>query len=453
MTPDGLPELLCPDCDQNLSSAVETKRKVIEAEKKLVEFTKQRHVMAAVDMRSSNGKSTEPSLSPKSKKLRMKMPTYENLKMKEQDEPMDLHVKPSVLEPTLKIKEEDDEDGDSDNQSVNDGSSIDDSNEFCSDISLMEGYAVAPDEDGSLNYLCTMCNVSFDREDLQRDHFLSAWAHKTGNIKTYPCGDCTLVLSTSGSLKRHRLTSHSENLACEYCDETCSKSTVDKHMETKHPDKSFICDLCQEPYKTFDLITTHILANHALGKPFRCGHCGISFEEKIYRRIHINQLHKIKSDWACLHCGLKCYSRVALKDHLAICVKILEQETGVTIKMDSKTCEYCKETFMNRNDLANHKLRMHTSKYDCPLCASKFTIKKKFEAHVKRHKDVPRPYKCDQCDASYGKPAHLQSHIIRTHTKNFKYHCQYCLKGFIQVGEKAAHERTHTGEKVRKICF
>jgi len=402
----GMPELLCPDCDQNLSSAVETRRKVVEAENKLVE-------------------------------LRKSTPVEENESEPETDR---------MMEPEVEIKSEP---MDEEYQPPSVPSPCD--YPLLSDDALQtkEGYSIIVGSDGETFYSCSLCNQTFNDKEEQRSHFVIDPAHLIlpDMPKSYPCEECSTVLSTTQSFKRHKLVMHGENITCDQCGLVLSCKAIDDHMKTEHPGEFYTCDLCNETFTQVQEIQQHLITQHDKEKPYKCAHCDLWFEEKVYRRIHVNQKHKIQSDWGCLHCGLKCGTKQALKLHLAECVKVIEEETGVKIKMETKVCEICNDTFMNRNDLANHKLRMHTSKYDCPLCASKFTIKKKFEAHVKRHKNVPRPYKCDQCDASYGKPAHLQSHVIRTHTKNFKYHCQYCLKGFIQVGEKVAHERTHTGEK------
>lgn len=416
---DGMPELLCPACDQNLTSAVETRRKVIEAESKLVEhLSKKREPSSASSSSGAESSGGEDSILEPECEIK--------------SEPMDEdYLPPSVPSPL---------------------SDDPDPEELDEILRMKEGYLVGVAEDGAVTYSCTVCNLTFDNKELQSRHFTTEAVHQQlKSPKSFPCDECNTVLSSGGSFKRHKLTQHGETVTCEHCGLVLTSKAIDDHMRVEHPDKSYVCDLCNESLSTILSIRQHILSKHDKEKPFKCAHCDLWFEEKVYRRIHINQKHKIQSDWGCLHCGLKCGTKLALKTHLAECVKVIEEETGMKIKMETKVCDICNDTFMNRNDLANHKLRMHTSKYDCPLCASKFTIKKKFEAHVKRHKNVPRPYKCDQCDASYGKPAHLQSHVIRTHTKNFKYHCQYCLKGFIQVGEKVAHERTHTGEKVGKI--
>lgn len=413
-----MPELLCPECDQNLSSAVETRRKVIEAESKLIELKKTQPVEG--DGSNQNGEEEDESQSSDDRTAFMEP----EIQIKSEPMDEDYHP-PSVPSPECETLVSDEL------------------------LQRKEGYSMIVGGDGEVIYSCSLCNMTFSDKEEQRHHFTNHSAHQSVTLpKSYFCEDCSTICCTPQSLRRHKLSTHDAQVTCDHCGLVLSGQLFDNHLQKEHPGKALICDLCNESFTLVAAIRQHLLTIHDKEKPFKCAHCELWFEEKVYRRIHVNQKHKIQSDWGCLHCGLKCGTKVALKTHLAACVKVIEEETGIKIKMDTKVCEICHDTFMNRNDLANHKLRMHTSKYDCPLCASKFTIKKKFEAHVKRHKNVPRPYKCDQCDASYGKPAHLQSHVIRTHTKNFKYHCQYCLKGFIQVGEKVAHERTHTGEKV-----
>ena len=85
---------------------------------------------------------------------------------------------------------------------------------------------------------------------------------------------------------------------------------------------------------------------------------------------------------------------------------------------------------------------------------SKSVWKQCLDTHMRIHTENPeKPFKCDICDAAFGKMGHLNRHK-RIHTGEKPYKCDTCGAAYIQKSNLIGHIRIHTGEKPFKceVC-
>ena len=72
-------------------------------------------------------------------------------------------------------------------------------------------------------------------------------------------------------------------------------------------------------------------------------------------------------------------------------------------------CEDCDKKFSSQDKLDVHKLRKHTNGvFKCEHCPKTFTKLGDRGAHEKTHS---KPFKCDQCDMSFGRKSNLDGHM------------------------------------------
>ncbi|KAI6218144.1 Zinc finger protein [Aphelenchoides fujianensis] len=120
-------------------------------------------------------------------------------------------------------------------------------------------------------------------------------------------------------------------------------------------------------------------------------------------------------------------------------------------------CEQCDESFRTKTQLEKHTKRAHREptpkikrSYACPQCEKVYGTTTLLEEHVSVSHLQLRPYKCEVCDARFGRKGGLRRHILIVHG-DLKYKCP--VEGCEHPGYKcskalAAHIRSvHTKER------
>ncbi|XP_064880895.1 zinc finger protein 316-like [Oncorhynchus nerka] len=81
----------------------------------------------------------------------------------------------------------------------------------------------------------------------------------------------------------------------------------------------------------------------------------------------------------------------------------------------------------------------------CMFCNKGFSCSQKVEIHQRIHTGV-KPFSCTQCHMRFAQAGHLKRHQ-RVHTGVKPFSCTQCQMRFAQAGDLKRHQRVHTGEK------
>ncbi|XP_035598098.1 gastrula zinc finger protein XlCGF17.1-like [Oncorhynchus keta] len=108
---------------------------------------------------------------------------------------------------------------------------------------------------------------------------------------------------------------------------------------------------------------------------------------------------------------------------------------------------------LNSNDRAKAQIRggVTTSgnskekRFLCMFCNKGFSCLQKVEVHQRIHTGV-KPYSCTQCHMRFAQAGTLKRHQ-RVHTGVKPFSCTQCNMRFAQAGDLKRHQRVHTGEK------
>uniref|UniRef100_A0A4W5RSJ2 C2H2-type domain-containing protein n=1 Tax=Hucho hucho TaxID=62062 RepID=A0A4W5RSJ2_9TELE len=81
----------------------------------------------------------------------------------------------------------------------------------------------------------------------------------------------------------------------------------------------------------------------------------------------------------------------------------------------------------------------------CMFCNKGFSCLQKVEIHQRVHTGE-KPFSCTQCHMRFTQAGHLKRHQM-VHTGEKPYSCTQCHMRFAQAGDLKRHQRGHTGEK------
>lgn len=74
------------------------------------------------------------------------------------------------------------------------------------------------------------------------------------------------------------------------------------------------------------------------------------------------------------------------------------------------------------------------------------SLKVESQASAVSTNSLSKPYKCDDCNASFTKSTSLKSHSLK-HSGEKKYKCEHCAKTFFSSSSLKIHVRVHTGDR------
>ena len=115
-------------------------------------------------------------------------------------------------------------------------------------------------------------------------------------------------------------------------------------------------------------------------------------------------------------------------------------------------CKVCGQLLPSRGELNEHYRRNHPPVL-CPVCKKLFSCPNTWDRHLYSH-NLNKQFECDKCDESYAFESELKTHkIVHRTIKTWICARKGCDRDFKRKGDLVAHAKTHSGQVfVCMIC-
>ena len=150
----------------------------------------------------------------------------------------------------------------------------------------------------SREFVCDVCGKVSKGKAAHEKHLISharklskRSKSKEDDPASFFCDKCGKEFMQKEALRSHVSSVHSEIVQCEFCDYSCPKKKIKRHMLI-HQEPKFGCGSCGKMLKTKQSLIAHE-REHAGIRPFECNVCGKRFSEKAAVNQHKRLVHKI----------------------------------------------------------------------------------------------------------------------------------------------------------------
>nr|CAD7407603.1 unnamed protein product [Timema cristinae] len=205
----------------------------------------------------------------------------------------------------------------------------------------------------------------------------------------------------------------------------------------KHPRrKVYLCTICERKFPQSSGLKIH-MKRHLNQRDFPCNYCEYRAYTKMDRTRHMT-IHTGERNQVCQFCGKAFAKDSTLREHVR---SIHERE-------QKHICLECGFTTYRSNNLRVHIRMRHQGEYNnhvCPVCGARVKQRTAFLEHMRSHTG-DRPFRCDQCPASFACVARLTVHRKSVHEPR-QYKCDQCLKTFQTKHHLLRHAVIHTENK------
>lgn len=288
---------------------------------------------------------------------------------------------------------------------------------------------------------------------------------KTG--KEFFCDICEFVSKRKKNLERHLNSVHMKisKSICSFtgCNQQyTTKAALKLHLVRDHDEASpFGCEKCKQKFSCESMFKIHQQRLNCRPRKKKtaakikateksCPHCKFKTAHRFSLNQHINLIHlNIRKTWKCEYCdGLEFTNRVLLNQHLYNSHKA------------SLRCQDCDQRFSNESQLESHKSSLKcnarkatdddfsetASEVKCNLCNRSYRTKKEWITHYFNHHKFSNI--CDICNVQLSTYASLKNHKTTIHEKIKAYSCSICAKTFSAKHTLEFHLNTHSGKRM-----
>lgn len=254
---------------------------------------------------------------------------------------------------------------------------------------------------------CNFCTKTFSKSRYLRRHILT---HT--EVKPYRCKICENCFSRHDHLKYHQTRCRGKKQHLEVHVEQSALESVGSLPKGQLQGDVFECSTCSKKFSSHSNLTRHISLLHSTFKPFSCKRCGTGFTSKDSLRRHSVRVNCKKSSAELLE-PVQIPTKVNTSAQTCReTSKLMQRIEGHYSNKWKFQCEYCPRRFKNQTQLKLHT-RLHTGEkpFGCASCDERFIRRDYLKRHLAKcsgKREGPKVL-CDRCGGLFT-PEALELH-------------------------------------------
>ncbi|KAL5022190.1 hypothetical protein ScPMuIL_001345 [Solemya velum] len=278
---------------------------------------------------------------------------------------------------------------------------------------------------------CPLCATAFPDHCGVEDHLKRV--HDIGNLHT--CLVCQEICPSYDALFLHMQEKHEDieptHAAHPNANAVETILAGRKKMRKSVPKK--VMKNKPIPFKTLSARTTRSMTKSAQNVMKR----GPRIAKKHHGGKDPSGNNAVEKNQNCEECGKEYKSKRALRRHVMNVHQFLRY-----------SCDLCSKSFTGKESLYHHKRGMHSDDkpYKCEQCGASFNFNHSYKLHLLKHSGQ-RPYTCGECGKTYLTANHLKIHTEAVHGNKKNYSCHFCGRLFSYTTSLKMHVMSHTGER------
>lgn len=270
---------------------------------------------------------------------------------------------------------------------------------------------------------CKECHNSFGTKSSLTLHM-----HTHNGVKSFTCKICGSTYAKQSTLRTH-MRSHvrganGQEHVCSVCNKTFAHSqNLRMHMNRHTGSRPYKCKdvKCDAAFADAGTLRRHRITVHSNNTPYKCKQCDAKFKRKDYLETHLRRIdhkgpahkpakspkkNKVVVSYSCEECSAKFMQRRDFVKHVKrVHPSIGPPESNMKLepaelndgseedigsdpssRKDPYVCEQCNGEFDHRRDLRRHIKVIHGSEwlYICDICEIAF----KHKGHLQKHNAI-----------------------------------------------------------------
>ena len=302
--------------------------------------------------------------------------------------------------------------------------------------------------------LCEICGKSFpkrlkalfDDHVTKCDKVVTSNCDKNKNDKIIQCSACDMTFNATCNYIQHYKyihgstpTTHNNGLKsiCDRCGKFFPRSK--KIQFDEHMSQNLCHDMSQNQTTNVMTVTTPSI---------KCDICDETFTAYQYYVQHYRYIHGTlpsniseKPQFVCSKCPNIYFSKLSLRFH----IRTIHEGKIIPKKITrERKCPHCDKTFLRVASYQEHIKSKHenTTPFKCDQCNRSFGTRTRFKTHKT---NVHSRVKCEECNIEICNPFMLKRHKATIHgiQPTNVFHCDFCPLFFNLIKAKEKHVQKH----------
>ena len=270
--------------------------------------------------------------------------------------------------------------------------------------------------------------------------------------RVYHCHLCQYDNKSEMALKNHIKVKHFEE-AFYSCKEYEKKTSISESNNTKNKglEKRSAKAVERDLFKFIVHSSEELPSSGCHLKVYHCHLCEYKNTSLQTVKNHIKVKHLGEALYSCTECDIQFFARKQYYNHRVRFHPSQVRKRPFPVKKEHakilSCCPDCSFTAAAQSDFNVHRAIHVVSKgelFTCNVCLIDFKTQNGLKTHYGMSHRKGEPLTCDLCSKTFGTNGELEAHIQR-HTRDFKFCCDKCEKGFVSKRRLKDHHNACNG--------